>query len=1013
MVGPAVKRFLRVGVTPAGLVVATAAMFHRAFSGLDLARATMAALVLGGLAGWAVSRRRLPWLVGGIGVIAALVGGVTLVAGRMFRFDLVPDALLVFLTVGLPARGLGELAVVPFVVLFAAMTVSVAMSVRDRTLLTLAGPAVAVAAASILVEPVGFGWWAPLAFAAAAGALLLVAARTDLSQLPALVSTNTEARRQLVWWRPLVQVVPALVAVVALASVLPSAATIDVRRYVTPATERLVDPSPLAVAARASRLTADDQRGLATVSVDGASPGRLRLAVLDAYTSTGWRQSADFAITGETLAPDPLYRASGLRPGTRLTAESATVTVEPDPNPSGLRGVPTAGTPTSVDDPDGVRYSATAGVLLAPPNSGRLVYRTAVGRPAAGVGRDATVGRFPPALASCPESPALGEVARQLTRDAPGAEERLARIENYLKVRRVYAPASPGGQTLRSIERFVEQDFARGNLEVFVTSYALLARCAGVPVRVVVGLPAPARGPNAYRRRDLTAWVETPLARSGWTVFDPLPTPDEQRQQAQLARQEEPEPEPEPGTDEPSPAVRQVEPRAFGDEGTSAVLRGLLVLGALAAAAVAAWTFVVPVVVLRRRRRTAEPAAAVHAAWTTVTDALVDRAIALDVHHTPAEVVRVATGRVPVALPRMLAGMTPIVDRARYGGDGATPGDAGLAWGYAMAALERLPRSTSTRLSAIRRPRRAWARLASTFGVARTGASWSAVLPDTAVLSSAEAPSDIPGVTVAARIGEGATGSVYRGVVRSSGEAVAVKVFRYGPGDAGFDQQRYDWEVRIAREVSGLPQLPVVVDAGISPLTQRPYLVSSLYDDGTLVDRVRRGGPMTEEEVVSLGLDIGVALSTLHQLGVVHADVKPENVFSSREGWVLGDLGSAWLRASRGPAASLTPPYAAPEVWRGAAPTPSADLYSLGLTMLFAVTGQVPIASNAPAADDVARAFPNHPVLSRVLEPDARRRPRSVADFARQLRPELVGTPAGTRMSGLSLPTPTVTYRRD
>ena len=169
---------------------------------------------------------------------------------------------------------------------------------------------------------------------------------------------------------------------------------------------------------------------------------------------------------------------------------------------------------------------------------------------------------------------------------------------------------------------------------------------------------------------------------------------------------------------------------------------------------------------------------------------------------------------------------------------------------------------------------------------------------------------------------------------------------------------------------------------------------------------------MTQSEAVAIGMDVATALICLHQLGVVHADVKPENVFAGRDGWVLGDLGSAWLRASRGPAASLTPPYAAPEVWRGSAPTPLADLYSLGLTMLFAVTGQVPIASISPSRDDVAAAFPDHPVLLRVLEPDTRRRPRSVSDFARQLRPDLAATPAGARLRALSLPTPTVSHGR-
>ena len=62
-----------------------------------------------------------------------------------------------------------------------------------------------------------------------------------------------------------------------------------------------------------------------------------------------------------------------------------------------------------------------------------------------------------------------------------------------------------------------------------------------------------------------------------------------------------------------------------------------------------------------------------------------------------------------------------------------------------------------------------------------------------------------------------------------------MKVFRYGPNDPGFDGNRFDWEVRIAREVSGLPNLPVVLAAGITPTSGRPYLVSTLYDEGHAV----------------------------------------------------------------------------------------------------------------------------------------------------------------------------------
>ena len=66
--------------------------------------------------------------------------------------------------------------------------------------------------------------------------------------------------------------------------------------------------------------------------------------------------------------------------------------------------------------------------------------------------------------------------------------------------------------------------------------------------------------------------------------------------------------------------------------------------------------------------------------------------------------------------------------------------------------------------------------------------------------------------------------------------------------------------------------------------------------------------------------------------------------------------------------------------------------------------------SSVPMREDVALAFPEHPVVARALEPDARRRPRSAADLARALRPELAPSHTGPGLTTLSLPTPTVTH---
>ena len=672
-----------------------------------------------------------------------------------------------------------------------------------------------------------------------------------------------------------------------------------------------------------------------------------------------------------------------------------------------FRAVPTAGLPRSVEDPGRFRFAPGPGVLLAETRDEPIVYRAEVApteRPAV---EAPLVAQFPDRLAECPESEPIALVAQQLTADSSSALDRLDRIEDWLLTRRIYDPEAPGGQTVAAVEQFVSQPFARGNLEVFVTTYAVLARCSGVPTRVVVGFPTATGATSSFAQDDIAVWVETPLVDNGWIPFDPLPTAAEQELQAQLADDDPPEPEPdEPEPDdqpvEVTPVDRPDDPSAWPwmVAGAAATLLALLLV----------WSKVVPARTVHRRRRIADPWAAVHAAWATVTDAFTDLDLGLRGSHTPAEVVRLGAGQLPVGVPWLVAGLGPIVDRVRYSGLEATEEDAGLAWAYANEILDRTPRPRPTAFLPLTRPKRTWDRLASTFGVARRSDPWHADLPDSAILATDQAPTDLPDLDLQARIGEGSTGVVYRAIHRPTGAAVAVKAFRYGPGDPGFDQHRFDWEVRIAKGVSGLAHLPEVVAAGVAPTSGRPYLASTLYEQGTLHDQIRRNGPLTRVEAVGLGLDLAVALDALHQLGVVHADVKPENIFASPQGWVLGDLGSAWLRASHGPASTLTPPYAAPEVWRGGDPTPGSDLYSLALTMLYAATGQVPVAGNPPSVETVVEAFPDHPDVLRALEPNPRRRPTGAGDFARRIDPDMAPTTA-VRMRTLSLPTATVSGR--
>ncbi len=350
-----------------------------------------------------------------------------------------------------------------------------------------------------------------------------------------------------------------------------------------------------------------------------------------------------------------------------------------------------------------------------------------------------------------------------------------------------------------------------------------------------------------------------------------------------------------------------------------------------------------------------------------------------------------------------------LVDRARFDAPSTTDEHAGLAWALADAALERQPMTWRRRFGPLLHPRRAVRRLRATRGQPRRREAWSAELPASSLVTAPQDIVEIPGYVVQARIGSGSTSVVYRGLDPSSGRAVAIKVFSIDVGARSFDHQRFAWEARVAELVSGLPNLPEVLSSGVTEGGQ-PYLVTKLYERGTLHRRVQRGGPLSPGEVASAGRQLAMALETLHQHSILHGDVKPENVFIDDDGsMVLGDLGSAWLRADGGPASMMTPPYAAPEVWLGHAPTVASDIYSLGLTLMYAASARAPMAGSPPREDEIVEAFGSDIALP-LLEIDPRRRPRTALAAAHRLGLD-VEEHARRGPPVLALPTPTFTHR--
>ncbi|QUW92967.1 serine/threonine-protein kinase [Streptomyces sp. V17-9] len=201
------------------------------------------------------------------------------------------------------------------------------------------------------------------------------------------------------------------------------------------------------------------------------------------------------------------------------------------------------------------------------------------------------------------------------------------------------------------------------------------------------------------------------------------------------------------------------------------------------------------------------------------------------------------------------------------------------------------------------------------------------------------------------RLGSGGMGRVYLG--RSAGgRTVAVKIVHpHFALDEEF-RARFRREVDAARRVGGAWTAPVL-DA--DPEARVPWVATAYAAGPSLTAAVGDGGPLPVHSVRALGAGLGEALAAVHDLGLVHRDVKPSNVLLTLDGPLLIDFGIA--RATEG-TASLTstgvsigsPGYMSPEQILGKGVTGAADVFSLGAVLAYAATGQPPFSGDSSAA---------------------------------------------------------------
>ncbi|MEV5751007.1 serine/threonine-protein kinase [Actinoallomurus sp. NPDC052308] len=249
-----------------------------------------------------------------------------------------------------------------------------------------------------------------------------------------------------------------------------------------------------------------------------------------------------------------------------------------------------------------------------------------------------------------------------------------------------------------------------------------------------------------------------------------------------------------------------------------------------------------------------------------------------------------------------------------------------------------------------------------------------------------------------AALGKGGMGVVYR-ATDENGHDFALKLLKPELAEDAAFRRRLAREVDAMRRVRG-PRVAEVIDADV--VGERPYIVTRFIDGQPLDTVVQAVGPLHGDLLVRLSAGLAEALIAIHEAGIIHRDVKPNNVMLVGGDPVLIDFGIAHAadstRLTQTGMFIGTPGYLGPEVIDGGPPGPAMDVYGWGATVAFAATGRPPFGTGSLQAL-LARAVSGEPDVDGVpphlkaqvkaaLARDPQDRPSAtqIASWARQVR---------------------------
>ncbi|GAA2361118.1 hypothetical protein GCM10010404_13410 [Nonomuraea africana] len=201
---------------------------------------------------------------------------------------------------------------------------------------------------------------------------------------------------------------------------------------------------------------------------------------------------------------------------------------------------------------------------------------------------------------------------------------------------------------------------------------------------------------------------------------------------------------------------------------------------------------------------------------------------------------------------------------------------------------------------------------------------------------------DAPGYRVLDTAGQGGFGVVYKAYQERLDRVVALKVLTVDKVDQR-TMRRFQRELQLTGRLTGHPNVVTVFDTGTTR-PGKPYIAMEFFENGSLRDRVRAQGPLPLADVLRTGVKLAAALAAVHEAGVLHGDIKPQNILVSRYGEpAIADFGVARVVDSSEMSATsqaFTPLHAAPEVVSGQPHSVSSDVYSFGPTLYHLLAGQ-------------------------------------------------------------------------